>query len=553
MSKENKKRFLILIGLLAIVIFFYNFNLREDIDHKNDEYWTAVHYFADAWPVNMWDSEFETVDEDFEKISNDGFNTIILLVPWREFQPEYTDKNNFNTEAITKLKFLTQKAKEYDLGVMVRLGYSWDCYDNRSTKDLIERYQKIFYDNETRNAWLNFSKKIYNTLNKYENFEGGFICWEDFWGVINTAKELSGNNDLSKTFAQNLGYSKYMITEKSLILESVFGASDLDEDDIYIPSIDRYGFNTFYEYYDILLYSLLLDTQSVFQNISMEVRTDADLVKDELGNDIYYNHTATYTCGNSDYSALVYGIPMGFVNKGELVTWDEALSMTDTILDNVSQNTNGKLLFVEQFLFYDNTQGFSHNAQIKYDQIDDYINNCAPVLKKYSKGYGIWTYKDYFFDAISNGMFAKGLDSWNVTNGVVIEKDSKDKNKCYIPSNGNIVQIVQNKVSTIADETICSLYIEPKDGKAKVTIVNAGNRKQLVVEDAGVYTLKFEGTNWGEFSITSDSDICVDNIRLYNYMQEGLIYNIDGTEDICADAIRELNQTLLMDVELQYQ
>ena len=37
--------------------------------------------------INFWNSESSHMDEELKQIREDGFNSIILVVPWREFQP----------------------------------------------------------------------------------------------------------------------------------------------------------------------------------------------------------------------------------------------------------------------------------------------------------------------------------------------------------------------------------------------------------------------------------------------------------------------------------
>jgi hypothetical protein len=52
----------------------------------------AVHYFADTYPKQFWNSfEPADVDRDFERIKADGFNGIVLVVPWAQFQPSRAD------------------------------------------------------------------------------------------------------------------------------------------------------------------------------------------------------------------------------------------------------------------------------------------------------------------------------------------------------------------------------------------------------------------------------------------------------------------------------
>ena len=47
----------------------------------------AVHYFADGWVLNMWQvMQPQQLATDLRQIADDGFNTVILVVPWRGFQ-----------------------------------------------------------------------------------------------------------------------------------------------------------------------------------------------------------------------------------------------------------------------------------------------------------------------------------------------------------------------------------------------------------------------------------------------------------------------------------
>ena len=54
-----------------------------------ESYVRAAHYFGDGWPVNCWsDTRLDSVAGDFQRLREDGFNAVILVVPWRGFQIE---------------------------------------------------------------------------------------------------------------------------------------------------------------------------------------------------------------------------------------------------------------------------------------------------------------------------------------------------------------------------------------------------------------------------------------------------------------------------------
>ena len=50
-------------------------------------YIRAATYTSDAWVSNFWNTESDHMEEELAQIAADGFNTIILVIPWREFQP----------------------------------------------------------------------------------------------------------------------------------------------------------------------------------------------------------------------------------------------------------------------------------------------------------------------------------------------------------------------------------------------------------------------------------------------------------------------------------
>ena len=114
----------------------------------------------------------------------------------------------------------------------------------------------------------------------------------------------------------------------------------------------------------------------------------------------------------------MYGVPMGHVNQGERLDAAEALVTTQQMLDHVLHYTEGKKLYIEQFLYMDNTPGFEHNAQLKEDQLDDYIVACADLFKDRIMGYGVWAYKNYADNLIYNPQFALGEDGWTFEGGV---------------------------------------------------------------------------------------------------------------------------------------
>lgn len=67
---------------------------------------------------------------------------------------------------------------------------------------------------------------------------------------------------------------------------------------------------------------------------------------------------------------------------------------------------------MEQLLYMDSTEAFSYNTQIEENQVADYVQNLAPILKDTTCGYGLWVYRNYVNDCVYNGQFALGTTGW---------------------------------------------------------------------------------------------------------------------------------------------
>ena len=64
--------------------------------------------------------------------------------------------------ALEKLDRVMEKADEHGIGVVLRIGYTWDYYRNRGNDEIMERYEKIVYDEQTSD--LKSHHKNYKTL-----------------------------------------------------------------------------------------------------------------------------------------------------------------------------------------------------------------------------------------------------------------------------------------------------------------------------------------------------------------------------------------------------
>lgn len=520
-------------------------NNEYNSDFAKSGYVKSATYFADEWPINFWNSEMDNLPADLAQIKSDGFDSIIIVIPWREFQPS-TNPIEYNDYAFERLDDVMRAADEIGLDVYARIGYTWDYY-NDNNEYIHDRFLNLLGDEKTLEAWIDYAQHLYETLKNYDNFKDAFLTWEDFWGnlAVCDIEDEQKRNDYA-TFIQYRDWIKdnYSLEEYNKNFSTKFASYD----DIPVPYRDEPAMEAMYEFYDEYLNQLLRNTQNVFPNISMEVRMDADLVTNVDGSQMYYSHQSTYGCEKSDYTATMYGIPMGCENKGERITAGDALEHTNYILSNLLSLNQGKPVFVEQFLFMDNTPKFSYNAQIIEDEIDDYLESVSGTLLQHTAGYGIWTYRDYVNNMIYNNGFSLDSLGWDV-NGEVEFEQIGDSTVCHVNRGDMLEQIVPDIRNHFdQDKYTVSFDILDCNNPAQMEITVGDETKTVNVSKDEKIEVNFDKSSSFNFSLKIiDGDFCIDNIRLYSFVQEGHLYDIDNNEMEYIDNIRNLNRKLKED------
>ena len=502
------------------------------------EYLKSVTYFGDGWPINFWGTEDDNMEANFTRIREDGFNSIILVVPWREFQPGEMG-NMYNETAFEKLDQIMKCADDHGLMVTLRIGYCWDYSGDAS---LPKRYAGVVQDGSNdRKLWLDYCKTIYDRVSDYGNFQGGFITWEDFWDyTVNMDRDLT--MALSIRMASESGYQDYLKAHYSLAeVGAVYGETFQDYSEIWIPERKRPEAELFFEFYDNFLNKLLSESQEVFPGLSMEVRSDGDPVYQTDGSYTYYSHSATYPCENAEYPALMYSVSLGQQNNSDHISAETALAAMQRNMDSLVEKS-GKKYFMEQLLYMDSTEAFSYNTQIEENQVEDFVRNLAPVLKNTTCGYGLWVYRNYVNDCVYNGQFALGTTGWETTG--TVEKTEHDGSKAVTLAKGSVLsQKVYGRLGQ-RDKIYVKFWALPKNGTAKVTFQIGNSKKTIQVTGARNYGFSIPWQENYNLSITTDRSVTLDNIEMYSNEQYGRIYDTDGNEQDLAAAFRELNKAL---------
>lgn len=528
------------ILIFAAWLVLSGFARAEDYAAGNAGYLKSATYYSDDWVVNFWNSESRNMDQELAQIAADGFNNIILVIPWREFQPS-TNPVSYSTYTWKKLDRVMEAAQSHNLSVMLRVGYTWDYW---SEDDVQNRYQALLYDESTWQAWLAYVEKLYQTASAHENFCGGFLTWEDFWNFTYKAVSM-GSGQASRVMASRSGYTDYVRSHSTLEeVSALYGRTITSWSYLYFPERDSPAMKLFYEFYNDFLNRLLEASQQVFPDLSFEVRLDGDLVMDQNGTPQGYMHSDTFPCQNASYSTTVYSVPMGQENNSEKLTAGQALAAAPAMLGNLKNNNNGKPVYIDQFLFTDNTPGFEENAQLLEEEKPVYLQGMIPVLKNMTMGYGIWTYRNYCNNKVFNAQFALGQERWTMTGGSSVENRGGNM-QARIRNGGSISQSLGSRATSKDDPVTRIRFWAESTGSSDIIIQAGQGYKVVQVTEGRRVEVAFASAAVDRIQLScSGADVFVDDIQVYTTVTDGELYDLDGNPLSCIPAVRQMNQVL---------
>ncbi len=541
-NKWNPGSWLTLAVTLCLSLWFSSYQAiaaPEGEEETADLYLKSATYYANDWVINFWNLEEDFLEEDMRQIASDGFNSIILAVPWREFQVDMENRR-YNQYALDKLHRVMDAAGEEGLLVILRVGYTWD---RAGTENVLERYRDLLYEEEVREAWIDYVERIYEESSVHPNFYGGFLTWEDFWNFTQTAGEL-GDTSYSRRLAEDIGYTNYV--KETVSLEEAgrqYGKHFKDWNQIYLPEREREAYGLFLNFYDSFLNQLLAESQTVFPDLSMEVRADVDSINGRDGQLMGASHVGTFGCQDSSYTSLMYAVSMGMQSGNDHMTAAQVLPQTAASLDWVRLHNGGKPLYIDQLLFTDNTPGFEENPRLDESEIPGYLTGLPPVLKGRTLGYGVWTYRDYGNNMIYNCQFALGDAGWN-TSGQTRVEERDGSRQMKLENYGRISQKVSTAGSAVKGNKVTVCFQADSPSGSNLTISLGKASRTVKVEGKQQLNLELSGAGLSEFSISADRTVYIDNIKVYTQVTEGKLYDINGNPDSCLEAVRVLNASL---------
>jgi len=501
----------------------------------------GVTYFGRAWPVNFWNSDLSQSKRDFQAIKADGFNTVVMVVPWSEFQPGL-DPIRYDDALFSRLREVCEAANGEQLKVFLRVSYLWDFGANEQ-KPAVERANALMTGDGLQVAWQDYLREVGDATRGCAS--GYFLSWEDYWHVLD-ATTGPVTDDKAVEVSRKLGFDAWAREHASKAFREthadVFGKYGAYP----IPAKASPDFREIYAWFDDQLSHRLLDRAAkVLPNISIEARVDGDPVYKDGSIVEWYSHAQTYDVKSAPYLMTYWAPAMGAKNEGERDSAEAVIDRFVYIHKNILKST-GNRLFVEQFLYTDNTPKMRHNATIDPAQMKDFLLGMSAPLLQFTSGYALWGYQNYRASVIYNGFFSLGLTGWKVSGDVtlsnsadgVMAKFGKDSSLSqYLPAE-------RDHYRTESDDLQLRITAEGKGtvdvgvGQSKVSLAVAGPSREYVA------VLKHAGMENDVVIHSVSGGVAVTAVYLYRFVQASSVRDDEGKPLPDLDSMRELNRRL---------
>jgi hypothetical protein len=503
----------------------------------------AAHYFADTYPKQFWNSfEPSDVPRDFAQIKSDGFNAIVLILPWSEFQTSPID-NVHDERMFERLKFLMDEANNAGLGVVLRLSFFW-TYRPDVENDIFKRMHALFHDDELRDAWLAHITEMYKRAGKHPAFRLAFLSWEDLTPMALT----SATPDLSDQSILRM-YQQYLARASSLgEISDFYGARFSSFGQVPFPARKSPAYAKFFDYWDdALINRFFTPANRQFPNLSFEVRNDWDPVWDVDGKITWKNHASTYALAGTNTVTTYYATSWGMKNEGDFATAVDTLKGFDRFFEHLGISKLRQHLFIDQFLFYYELEEFKNNTQIKPEERDQFLREIAQRFRDRDISYALWYYRDYVDNAVYNAHFSLGLDGWSASPDVQIVSLSNGHAAVALMKGDQIKQRVpvQQRGAWKGGNKPIDICIAREANTASSVEVLAGAQRVLMKWGKGERLSCSKIPRAGEFELTIravDQPVRIDLVEVFTVLEPSAVYDRKRNPGPQLSAIRQLNR-----------
>lgn len=504
------------------------------------KYLKAVTYFGDAWPLNYWNSDIGRASGDFEQIKSDGFNAIILVVPWGEFQPGLKPVR-FNEDAYERLRKVCSLAKQAGLHVHMRVSYQHDMYPGVELASPA-RFDMLLAGSDFIPAWEQYLARVAEVSRDCAS--GAFISWEDFWHAT-ASMAAPMEPEAAVEMSRRMGFDAWIKThadaayrERYALVFKRYGAYP-------VPSRASSDFRMVYQWFDDRLMQHLMPVLArSLPRASIEARVDDDPIFEGGKIVQWYSHAQTYQVPSSSYLMTYWAPAMGAQNRSDRESAKKVIERFSYINQKISERTKNRIV-IGQFLFQDNTPSASRNTVINPVELPDFLRMVAGPMLNQTAGYALWGARDYEASVLFNGFFSLGELGWVLKGGARVV--GKSARMAELPSGASAAQLIPASRDHFRDTAKnMNLRLEAQ-GPGEI-VVSYGEKTQRAHVGSAAESLSMQfpiSQVDAQFMVKAASGkLRIGRLYLSDYTQLGDFRDVDGNPGPRFNDIRSLNKAI---------
>ncbi|WP_374604668.1 hypothetical protein [Arenimonas sp.] len=496
----------------------------------------AAHWFGRQWPKNFLSGfRREHVAEDFARLRADGFDTVVLLVAWGDFQPVFDPCCEYDERAFERLRFLLERADEAGLKVMLRLGYGWSFHPDAG--DIGERQQRVLNDPQVREAFNAFLQRVAREVQGQDHVVLAFMSWEDLW--LRRVDESA-----------RADWEAYLAT---------LPADPARSTALPDPVRDARLFHGFWDW--LLAQRLVPPAAELFPAFSLEVRVDSD-PRYETGPDgqpvvaEWIGHPGMLELPPGQPLTLYWAPFWGALNQGERLPAARSLQLLDSMLERFGEA--GRPMFIDQFNFVDNTPGYDNNAVIRPEETAAFLHAAVCTMARHDVlGYGLWTARDYAESPLHNPAFGYGLEGWSLQRAQGAVEDALERLpggdfQLAFAAGDRLAQLVPERHGRLprsGDTLQDQVCVQAEVRAPGVIEVRAGGEPVLLdFDQAGTQRrcaaiAPVPGEAGLEFALAARSGgFALRDAMIFDHVQYGGLYELDGTPASLREPVQRMNR-----------
>ena len=540
-----RRVFLSFAALLAAVVPLSTFSTSAGAASQP---LVAAEYFGIANPVNLWGSDISGAAAAFQQMKADGFNAVGMVLPWGYFEPGVSPPK-FNPAAFSELNSLIRLAGSLQLKVILRLGYDWDL-DPSDQLGGATRFIDAYGQASLNQAWVGYIQRIEQDVAPFHNVAAHYITWEDLWfpvflsqGSASTAQRIQ--------LANTIGYTSWLRGHYKLAaVGQTYGTTFSSWSQVPTPLYQSPSYTLMYKYSEwALINKFFKPAQRVYPGLTMETRVDVDPVYNGSQAVGSYTYSSLYRLPGTPVTGMYFSPYQGDPSTNINETASQGITALQSTLSTMSSRSGGRPLYIYEYEIVSNSPQVSQDPNLTPSQVPPFLSQSVPILKRFTAGFALWTYRDFNMSPIFNPSFYLGTAGWTATGGVSAGRTSGMSYLTMQPG-GSVSQSVQFGIVPLSPGAPIQLTLQASavssSGTLQVTVGSSPTMNVTVGPGFNSYTLRVPQSDLGngKITLTASVPMQVTNVQLFNFTQAGDVYDSTGAPEVGAAPLRTMNQQL---------